>query len=208
MCHAPAPIEWVSALLKLGRKYQVGFIADEAIRRLRHACPNVNDPHCKFLDRTTTIITDYVQGGEGMAITIVNLARSFDLPELLPVAMYRCCQMSTHTLIHGATLEDGTHEQLSNADVALCLEGKTQILEWNLSLLPGLRISQHGHSCGECFERILFSTKALLDYDICFNKFLSFADDEPCDDCKVELAKEVRIVQREAYRELKNIFAL
>ncbi|KAK7690489.1 hypothetical protein QCA50_005587 [Cerrena zonata] len=33
------PMGWVSAVLKLGRKYQVSFIADEAIDRLKRAYP-------------------------------------------------------------------------------------------------------------------------------------------------------------------------
>lgn len=54
-------------------------------------------------------------------IAVVNLARSFDLTDVLPVALFECCQLPKELLI--AKLYYGTDdfEQLSQSDLQLIL---------------------------------------------------------------------------------------
>ena len=119
MVDVAAPMQWVSTILKLGRKYQVDFMVEEAMRRLIAACPK-NNSRASAL-HAKTAIRDY-EGG-GMEISIINLARSFDLPMLLPHAFRRCrTQTSVENLIHGVDRGDGTFEHLSSEDLATCIK--------------------------------------------------------------------------------------
>lgn len=195
---------WVSTLLRLGRKYQVPFIADEAIRRLKLVCPG--HPSSDYLDGEDDMIDDYAQGEGAMAITIVNLARAFDLPELLPVALYRCCQVQTDTLIHGVALEDGTRERLSPEDLVCCLDGKEKILKLNYDFSETMR-SDTG--CGDCFEDIRLSKEALFSYNILFNTFeISDEGNLPCSECRDDHRNNIRQLQRNLFDDLLEIFEL
>ena len=133
MVDVAAPMQWVSTILKLGRKYQVDFMVEEAMRRLIAACPK-NNSRASAL-HAKTAIRDY-EGG-GMEISIINLARSFDLPMLLPHAFRRCrTQTSVENLIHGVDRGDGTFEHLSSEDLAICIkERETRARHLNMS--PG-----------------------------------------------------------------------
>ncbi|KAK7690491.1 hypothetical protein QCA50_005589 [Cerrena zonata] len=148
-----APMEWVSAVLRLGRKYQVSHIAEEAVRRLEFVCP----PPGRNLMAYIWSRIDTYKGG-GMAISIVKLARAYDLPGLLPFAFYMCCQLSIDKLIYGVELEDGSVDRLSLEDLARCLHGKEQIVARTVSLTQKLlhqSISPERFCKKRCFSNIL-----------------------------------------------------
>lgn len=118
-------IEVISAYLKLGDKYKVTHIRDEALLRLR-----------------TTYTGAWVYWGSrglresicprlppGRSIVAINLARTFNLDYLLPVAFYECAQLSPTVLIRGVTFSDGHVERLSEDDLELCLTGRQKLVE-------------------------------------------------------------------------------
>ncbi|KAK7690502.1 hypothetical protein QCA50_005600 [Cerrena zonata] len=111
----PAPMQWVSTLLKLGEKYQAKSMLDGAMRRLRLACPMSRDGF-------ENAIIEY-RGG-GVAISILNLAHTHGLSRLLPVAYYLCCQLPINMLVNRVNLEDGTVVRLTSKDLTRCLRGR------------------------------------------------------------------------------------
>lgn len=111
------PMGWVSAVLKLGRKYQVSFIADEAIDRLKRAYPPAVTQF--RLRGFLPDISDWILPRDGG--NSYTLARSYGLNEILPFAFYLCCQLSVEKIVTGAGLHDGTVERLSRGDIVRCL---------------------------------------------------------------------------------------
>ena len=105
-------------------------MVDEAMRRLLIACQQEYSDVGNEKDG----IKDY-EGG-GMGISIVNLARAFDYPALLPYAFYRCCKIPVETPTRGADLGDGTFERLSPEDLAICIKGREDFAARPLAWFP------------------------------------------------------------------------
>ncbi|KAK7690501.1 hypothetical protein QCA50_005599 [Cerrena zonata] len=205
----PAPMEWVSTLLRLGRKYQVAFVADEAIRRLKLTCPTDHGVYLELEHRE--MITDY-EGG-GMSIFIVNLARAFDIPELIPIALYRCCQLSNDMLAHGVKLENGTTDRLSSDDLARCLDGKEEILKCNFSFRQLLMHPFDNDfpvpNCKNCLQHIRLPGKALISHDILENTFTPFEGNfQPCYKCMQNFHYEVEQLQSQIFIRFQEIFGM
>lgn len=202
-------MEWVSTLLRLGRKYQVAFVADEAIRRLKLTCPTDHDVYLKLQHRE--MITDY-EGG-GMSISIVNLARAFDLPELLPIALYRCCQLPNDMLARGVKLENGATDRLSPDDLARCLDGKEEIIRCNLSFRR-LLMYPFGNdfpvpNCRNCLQHVRLPGAALISRDILENTFTPFEHNfQPCDECMENFNYEVEQLQSQIFIRFQEIFGV
>lgn len=65
---------------------------------------------------------------EGWPISVVNLARTFDLPKLLPGAFYLCSQLPVPVLIHGTKRANGDVDRLEEADLSICLQGRDKLI--------------------------------------------------------------------------------
>lgn len=146
-----------------------------------------------------------------MAIAIVNLARAFDLPELLPVALYYCCQLSDNILVHGVTHRNGTKDQLSPEDLVRCLGGRKTFLYSNILLTN--EIAGRTIGCGDCFRRTPLDQDPHLFYDILFSDLGPFDHDtidqeEYCHLCLSSLEVRVREIQVTTFRDLPIIFGM
>lgn len=182
-------------------------MSEEAIRRLRAVCPSPYERPFIEVEGKKDLITDYVGGG--MAITIVRFAHAFDLPELLPIALYRCCQLPLKMLVYGFTLPDGTLEQLSPDDVLRCLHGRIQFLDLNYTLSKAMHSSEPILSCEKCYKNVHLSKQALLDHDILNNHFDRFyAGMTPCPGCLDNYFVGVRRIHDKAFVSLPSIFGL
>lgn len=121
--HRASSFAKVRAMLMLGRKYGIDHVSDEALRRLRAICPSTPAEFDAFIYVRTDKARSVTFEAEDR-IAIINLARAFNLPELLPFAFYIC---STHigpkALMNGIHYGEGQHEQLSTRDLRLCLQG-------------------------------------------------------------------------------------
>lgn len=201
-----APMEWVSAMLRLGRKYQISFIADEAIERLKRAYP-VTVTEYK-LRNIVVEIQDYLGGG--MGIVAVNLARSYGLNEILPFALYTCCQLSMEQLVNGIVFPNGNVERLPRGDIVRCLKGREMLMAKNLDFIKTLRkytatpVDIHE---GKCLHRIPLSDSTVLFTDLLGLTFRSL-EGKICIPCAVQY-QEVRMrFQTDVFTALPTFFTL
>lgn len=123
-----SPFAKVRAMMMLGRKYGIDHVYDEALRRLRTICPSTPAEFDAFIyvraDRERSITFEAED-----RIAIINLARAFNLPELLPFAFYICSTyIGPSALTNGVHYGDGQHEQLSTRDLQLCLQGMEHLV--------------------------------------------------------------------------------
>ena len=127
------PFTAVSAMLRLGTKYQIYFLRADAIRRLEEYFPAQRS---KFQNRWTTpgalqesenFTASSIQMELSHCIPTIDLARSHDLPHLLPPAFYLCSQLSLDVIFDGHIDSDGLTWKLSKEDMKRCLEGQQSL---------------------------------------------------------------------------------
>ncbi|KAI1791598.1 hypothetical protein LXA43DRAFT_889101 [Ganoderma leucocontextum] len=117
-------ITFVSAIIRLGNKYQLKGLCDQAIGYLT--------------TYYTTSFDAWVDGRNAAqwqpdpvhAITAINLARLTDTEAILPLAFYICATLGPD-LVRGSLLEDGSTEQLTPEDMRLVLEMKVRLAAEN-----------------------------------------------------------------------------
>ncbi|CAL1709461.1 unnamed protein product [Somion occarium] len=103
--HQPLPFSVVSAYLRLGSKYHLDALREEAIDRLKLCFPTqLKDYDPNLFDATTP--TQSLQLGwrpisisRSDFIEVIGLARSFDLRYLLPSAFHACVRMNASLVI-------------------------------------------------------------------------------------------------------------
>ncbi|KAI1795381.1 hypothetical protein LXA43DRAFT_882046 [Ganoderma leucocontextum] len=110
----------LSACIRLGHKYQLDHIVDEAMTFVRKAYPK---DFASYLERSTL--------HPEQAIGVVNLARLIGADDVLPLAIVDCCALSGTDLIQGLVRADGTREVLSSHDLALCFDAKGSLIREN-----------------------------------------------------------------------------
>ncbi|KAK7690513.1 hypothetical protein QCA50_005611 [Cerrena zonata] len=210
MPNTPAPIEWVSALIKLGKKYQVKFIFDEAVSRLKSVHPRTYAEYKLMRGAMSNHISDYPNGE--MAITIINLARAHNLPNLLPFAFYLCCQLPLETIMHGVKRNDGTAEKLSSDDIMRCLKGREQLTLMNASLVQTLRSYMpsmnkcNAHKCDSRWVSVVCGDSPLSPKLMGYN----FRDWEIgfCKRCKKAYRRIVEDAREKTFPMFSDIFEL
>ena len=64
-------------------------------------------------------------------VATVNLARAYNLTSILPVALFECCQLPRGEFIDPVRYGEGADdsEQLSSADIRLCLRARDTLTE-------------------------------------------------------------------------------
>jgi hypothetical protein len=127
------PFTLVSAMLRLGKKYEFDQLRDDAVARLERSFPsNLAD----FQNREGRAqIIDY----PGFVYDAVNLARETELLSILPAALYCASALPTSlaeihkNIIYGLPGADGKRVYLSTADKALCILATSTLLakQWS-----------------------------------------------------------------------------
>lgn len=117
----------MAAFLRLGKKYEIKRLYDEAFSRLRNDYP----PTLALWEqghRFGKVIKDY----QGVYFDVVNLAREMRIPSLLPAAFYAICVFHGHvpdSIVTGLTHTDicgtsvGNISIMSAEDQIACLIG-------------------------------------------------------------------------------------
>lgn len=62
------------------------------------------------------------------AISVVNVARSFNLREIHLRALYQCCSLDVEVLVNGHILDSGVRDKLCSEDLIACLKGREKLL--------------------------------------------------------------------------------
>ncbi|KAK7690527.1 hypothetical protein QCA50_005625 [Cerrena zonata] len=89
------------------------------------------------------------------AIEVVNLARAFNIPSILPAAFYVCSRLSPKVLMEGIVYPDGRRSVLSPADLLRCWNGQQELDRRYAVALQDLRNVIAGDFCedeDECSE--------------------------------------------------------
>lgn len=120
------PVEAALALFRLGSKYQVDHVRGEVLSRLERCFPTKLESWTPNLRMATKYPPLTIEPQDSIAV--VNLARTYDLPQLLPAALYMCCQLKPNQLVNGIYYAKTGHtEHLSKGDLTLILEGQVKL---------------------------------------------------------------------------------
>lgn len=146
-------------MLRLGSKYQVDHVRDEAIHRLRRCFPSklsafparnvyLQDPGFALMESIFLRKKD--------AIGVVNLARAFDLNFLLPPAFYLCAQLDYDELVDGVKDDcvEGGIMKLSPYDLKLCIKGRGLLTKADVRSLQPLFFPVASAGCQKTAECI------------------------------------------------------
>lgn len=120
--HPDKPVQFsvLASLARLAHKYQMDFIFEESIRRLK----TIYTSNFETWDEHQ----GYSHGGIELkpcdALEAFNLFRRVDQPEMLPTAFYACCRLKTSQILHGTKRSDGALETLEPDDLERCLDAR------------------------------------------------------------------------------------
>ncbi|KIM44261.1 hypothetical protein M413DRAFT_443281 [Hebeloma cylindrosporum] len=118
-------VEQTAAMMRLGRKYELKAVYEEAMRRLRGDFPS--DFHawksaCLKQDRNFL-------PGKRTVIDIINLAVEQNLLSLLPAAMLTLCRsLPLEDILLGVELVDNARAPLLPRAMHMCIKGRTKLL--------------------------------------------------------------------------------
>lgn len=147
------PFSMVSAMLRMGSKYQVDVLCAEAIERFRTCFPtSLSDFD---LSRDDEIVAEESHSkpnrfpfrlvafnGNTEVIEVITLARRFDLGFLLPTAFYACCYFAVEELIDAA--REGI---ISFDDLKIVIRGRLWLEQKNIELLMPILLRRTNALC-------------------------------------------------------------
>ncbi|TCD68713.1 hypothetical protein EIP91_009997 [Steccherinum ochraceum] len=121
------PFSSVAAMLRIGSKYLIEHLREDAIQRLRENFPNQLSLDIKARLHGTFqngVITDLSLQD---SFTVVSLAWECNVPQLLPTAYYNLAQMSMDVLISGHVDSEGRIWELSKDDLKRIAKGQAHL---------------------------------------------------------------------------------
>nr|VWP02334.1 Xanthomonas outer protein J [Ganoderma boninense] len=105
----------VYAVITLAHKYNIEDVQRQALYSLREYTFNDNFEVWKERCR------EGIKVDGPCAIGAVNLARLLDVPQMLPIALYKCLRIGS-SMLDGWTRGDGSIEHLSQDDIKRCID--------------------------------------------------------------------------------------
>lgn len=131
----------VSALIRLGHKYQMNGLTADAVGYLKqwYAPKYWSDWAGKVLYGLDAPFQRV------HAIGVVNLARIVNEPAMLPAALLVCCSLEQE-IVEGFVREDGTRETLPVEDIGRCFVARALLAQQGFTLV--LRLFTHPVSLG------------------------------------------------------------
>ena len=220
----------LSAYIRLGYKYEIFTLVDDAIRFLEAYFTTNFDVWERLRKGEREVPFTPSENPAADAIDTVNIARMTGTPSLLPLALYQCCQLDPVNLIEGVKRSEADTEvfSLSNADVALCFRAKERLLKVSANVSA---ISLLLNRCGRpeisetCTGRVYgISTSGVLrlDQDLTTDplgydpsmdeeaepQYVAIGDVELCRICRREMASRVRSAKQRIWSELPSYFDL
>ena len=203
----------LSALARLGHKYQIDQLERHAISRLKSVFPNDIEQwedlvqSCQVLQSPSYLSYN--------PIDIIDIARLTDTPSMLPLAFCLCVQNEA-IIIDGQAREDGTHLVFSKADAKRCISGFRELYRTSeRAVQRTIRLTTSQPSCATptvcrsaldamldraCQGGSIYPLEALYDVFL-----LSFTGCEACSQVIKQLRHDER---RELWKKLPQIFGL
>lgn len=163
----PQPFKLVSAILRLGTKYEMGPLRQDALSRLEEAYPAGVDviqemPSQESMQRQSKLVPNLAT-----CIDTVNLAREMVLPHLVPLLLFRICnyiyQFSmtpnkeyaiwNDIFFGGVPRDDGTLALLSTADRTRLMAGMHRLNDMDRTYFPNVVGAMAVNDCSYTLQR-------------------------------------------------------
>ncbi|OSC97833.1 hypothetical protein PYCCODRAFT_1376304 [Trametes coccinea BRFM310] len=222
------PFAVLSAVMRMGDKYEIEDFVDEPARYLGHRFLTDFQDFWAYLRRQLIPVFDFSDTPAADMIEVVQLARLTGRYSLLPLALYACCQLEIDEIVGGVKRATGETVCLSREDAVRCLRAREELTKRHFSLLPTLRLADFADECpfadedGSCrgllanledeTERCVFSalpTDALVyphDYLAYLTESVFVKD--LCDYCQARVIGPIVSRHRLVWRELLDILDL
>ncbi|KAI0706604.1 hypothetical protein C8Q76DRAFT_801008 [Earliella scabrosa] len=217
----------LSALVRLGHKYEFEEIVEEAMKWLEVYYTTNFDVWKKYIRGVRDPPFLISAGPSAHDIDAVNLARLTGNHSILPVALYRCAQLTVDDLLDGMTGRGGRVVALSADDARQCLRAKESLMEASGHVAVAASYITHLPDCstpGECLEIIQDLHRSLFplsgDFEITTDplrntlwrdwssRMLHRRFRDLCGECKSSIEIPVKVAQQSIWRELPLYFDL
>ena len=187
----------LAALGRLAHKYQLDQLLEAVVQRLKGSFTTRLDVWDRSggFDPTLSPMRLY----RNHAIEALNLFHLLDKPEMMPMAVYGCCQLGPKALVRGVQRADGVSlECLSPDDLEWCLVAKETLMRQTVRLLAHLclvleaRIASAGDDarCPSPFTCVVAMKAWLDEWRLCPQEHM---DENPLDEyyvAKLDRAEE------------------
>lgn len=112
----------MAAAARLGHKYQMTSLLKQAVDYLKTYYTN---DYASWQKHNLFVPPNF---SDVHSIGVLNLVRLLGETSLLPTVVFACCQLNLR-LVRGFARADGTREQLTPDDLALCVTAKTRLMQ-------------------------------------------------------------------------------
>lgn len=133
----------LAAIARLSHKYELDELLEATVRRLKQTFTSGFDVWARNdgFERSPFSVS------LSNAIEALNLFHTLGRLEMLPTALYQCCQLDPHYLVFGAPRADGTPESLGPEDLERCLRAQNALSHEDIlvALAPS---AQPAAACG------------------------------------------------------------
>ena len=215
----PVRFPVLAALARMGHKYRIEWVLQEATRRLRSIFSDTYEDWLKNKGRSNHLVV--VPHHPFPYIEAVNLIRLIGETKMLPLAIYECCQDPLQAL-KGAARADGTVETLDLPTVELCISTHAKLIQRQSTLNaeifrgPSERCREtdvcrmamgeaHREVCGSPH---FFLRGRLLDSTISLVLKKLERGKEVCSLCTVSLRERERAAERAVWEELPMLLGV
>ena len=217
----------LSALVRLGHKYEFEEIVEEAMKWLEVYYTTNFEVWKKYIRGIRDPPFLVSAGPSADDIDAVNLARLTGHHSILPIALYRCAQLTVDDLLDGMTCRGGRVVALSADDARRCLRAKESLMEASGRVAVAASYITHLPDCStpeECLEIIQDLHRSLFplsgDFEITTDplrntlwrdwssRMLHRRFRDLCGECKSSIEIPVKVAQQSIWRELPLYFDL
>lgn len=217
-------------MLRLGTKYQIDILRQDAITRLKeHFPPLLKDFRNTLTGCYNTTIygtAPYASKAIGDlsfrdAIAVIQMARTFELYSILPPAFYVCAQLGTKESINAYQDADGITWKLSRSDLTRREEGLRKLHKEAIHMVefavtartsPGCMLynEHHGMPCKDLLaaERENSLKHIHTDYGPLIASTDWLGNLELCDSCQEYFASELKHRRDQVWKGLATTFDL
>lgn len=204
----PIHVSVLAAFLRLGRKYEIHWLFDEACLRIRQCYPS----SLFSLLFLPSDLKSPVTGRDKYDFQLINLAREFGLLSVLPVAMYRCVCSSPLVAILDGYYCDSTVHRLTPVNQKSCIIGRDKLLE--LRMLTFGWLKRQRPFCTDQVKCALGNLATITelwcpDRPGSRDPFLRWDprwDSRFCSNCVVYCHREIEDGREDAWNELPSAF--
>ncbi|KAF9527288.1 hypothetical protein CPB83DRAFT_768595 [Crepidotus variabilis] len=203
----PAPFSLFAALLRLGIKYDVKCLRNEAIDILESALPTTLEKYQKLNTKTNGII-DY---SSNVLMDVIDLVTETSVLSCLPAA-YLILSEDIDSIMYGATREDDTAVVLDEGAKNAIICGRNKLLK-DAPFKAFSWVKGSGSACGQkraCMAALHDAMEDLWRNQVqqltCFETFKKSLLSRFCATCQAEYGKTHRDEQRKMWNDLPTYF--